>query len=348
MSKSFASTYAGFFGWEDQSFEVSNIPTPYKRKLEFDLVAKISRGLDDCAKHHAKSCRISNKAPPPSRLLDVGSTSGEVRLVETKLLQTAVQKYNCLSHCWGTQQPLETTRQNYSRHLTSIAWDSIPKTFQDAIQLTRGLGVQFLWIDSLCIIQHDDKDWERESADMCNVYGNSYLTIAATSSPDCHGGLKYWENRELFKMTGFTADKSPVKISLVAQPTKGFIKGDTPLLHRAWALQERIMSPRVVHFLPAGVVLECNGGWLAEFPERQLKSGHVEKTKHHEAISSNSIETKANMWRNLIETYSQSALSFASDKLPAISGLAQQMAKHRAGARYLAGLWSDTLTTDLL
>lgn len=107
MTKSSASIWEGLFGWEDQSLEVPSPLTAYKQKVDFNLAAKISRGLDDCATHHAKSCRISNEAPPPSRLLDVGSTSGEVRLVETKLLQTPLQKYNCLSHCWGAQQPLQ-------------------------------------------------------------------------------------------------------------------------------------------------------------------------------------------------------------------------------------------------
>lgn len=334
MTKSLASTHASLFGWEDRSSE--------QRKLEFHPPAKISRALEQCAKYHRRSCRVSTEAPPPTRLLDVGLTSGEVRLVETELLHTPVQKYNCLSHCWGTQQPLETTRENYLQHLTSIAWDSIPKTFQDAIQLTRDLGVQFLWIDSLCIIQHDEEDWGRESAKMCTVYGNTYLTIAATSSSDCHGGLQYWKNRELFKVIGFTVNKTPLSISLIALPTAGRCKEDTPLLYRGWALQERMMSPRVVHFLPAGVALECNRGRLAEFVASRLNSESISKRSYHESIM------KSSLWRDLIRTYCQSAVSYPSDKFPAISGLVQHIAPHRVGARYLAGLWSDSLILDLL
>lgn len=183
---------------------------------------------------------------------------------------------------------------------------------------------------------------------MCGIYENSYLTIAATSSPDCHGGVQYWKNRELFKVTGFTVNKSPVNISLFALPEDFYFYGDVPLLHRAWALQERMMSPRVVHFMPDKVVLECNGGFLSESRKEPLIYGYVDKPDYHTSLSSDSLESKAIVWRTLIKTYSKSALSFPSDKFPAISGLARHMAKHRAGARYLAGLWSDSLAADLL
>lgn len=233
ITEPFSSTYRRYFGWEDESLEATNPTTACKQELKSDLVTRLSRGLDNCAKQHEKSCCISNAAPLPSRLLDVRSTSGEVHLVETRLLQTTIQRYNCLSHCWGTQQPLKTTQQNYSQHLASISWDTIPKTFQDAIQLTRDLGVRYLWIDSLCIIQNNAEDWDRESANMCNIYGNSHLTIAVTPSRDCQGGLKYWSNRELFKITGFTVNRSPVNISLVAIPQEPRFRADTPHLHRA-------------------------------------------------------------------------------------------------------------------
>ncbi|KAK3396974.1 HET-domain-containing protein [Sordaria brevicollis] len=342
LTESFASTHAHLLGGKNQSSG--------QQTLKSTSSAWISRGLEECARQDEKCCGISKKAPPPTRLLDVGLSSGVVRLVETSHLHTPIHKYNCLSHCWGTQQPLQTTRENYSRHLTSIAWDIIPRTFQDAIRLTLDLGIEFLWIDSLCIIQHDEEDWERESANMCSVYANSYLTIAATSSPDCHGGLKYWENRELFKITGFTADRAPISISLVTAAYQIYYEEYMPLMYRAWFLQERIMSPRVVHFLSPGLVLECNGRVIEQYVKRVMWDFYPAKSKrqYHNSIVSDPLELKGEMWRHLVAGYSQSDLSFPSDKLPAISGLAHHMAKHRAGAYYLAGLWSDTLAEDLL
>jgi len=64
----------------------------------------------------------------------------------------------------------------------------LPSTFQDAVRITKSLQVRYLWIDSLCIIQDDFSDWEREASLMGNVYANSFLTIAASSSTDDSSG----------------------------------------------------------------------------------------------------------------------------------------------------------------
>ncbi|PMD19341.1 heterokaryon incompatibility, partial [Hyaloscypha hepaticicola] len=65
---------------------------------------------------------------------------------------------------------------------------TLPKTFQDAVLITRDLGVRYLWIDSLCIIQDSDEDWEQEAARMSEVYANGYVMLAAHGSENCHGG----------------------------------------------------------------------------------------------------------------------------------------------------------------
>lgn len=70
----------------------------------------------------------------------------------------------------------------------------MPKTFIDAIIVTRYLGLRYIWIDSLCICQDDDQDWARESARMCDVYSNAHLVIAANRSPDCTGGCFHTRN----------------------------------------------------------------------------------------------------------------------------------------------------------
>lgn len=69
-----------------------------------------------------------------------------------------------------------------------ITWASLSKTSQDAINLTRKLGVQSIWIDSLCIVQDDKYDWETESATMAAVYRDAYLTIAVSLAADGSGG----------------------------------------------------------------------------------------------------------------------------------------------------------------
>lgn len=73
--------------------------------------------------------------------------------------------------------------------MRGIPWELLPTTFRDAIQVTKGLGIRYLWIDSLCIIQDDDVDWKEESSKMASIYQNSFLTICATAAPDDEAGL---------------------------------------------------------------------------------------------------------------------------------------------------------------
>jgi hypothetical protein len=96
-------------------------------------------------------------------MINVGGVDGSraICLVEASRLTT---EYLALSHCWGKGVTLRTTIATLNSFCNSITFESLPKTFQDAIQVTRGLSFEFLWIDSLCIIQDDPKDWDVESA----------------------------------------------------------------------------------------------------------------------------------------------------------------------------------------
>lgn len=141
--------------------------------------------IKKCTENHA-DCPHPALTALPSRLLDVGSAESQmVRLVETRDREGT---YITLSHCWGGHQPLTTTKSTKRDRLDGIEWASLPKTFQDAVTITRRLQVQYIWIDSLCIIQDDGDDWEVEAANMGAIYEASLLTISAStaSNPD-HG-----------------------------------------------------------------------------------------------------------------------------------------------------------------
>jgi heterokaryon incompatibility protein (HET) len=128
----------------------------------------------------------------PSRLIHIQKMeTGQhsARLVETSTLDDSIV-YMTLSHRWGppSRRPLETRMSNLEDHLTEIPFDKIPKTYLDAIMLTLEIGKQYIWIDSLCIIQGSKEDWEREAARMKDVYSGSYLNLAALDSEDASGG----------------------------------------------------------------------------------------------------------------------------------------------------------------
>ncbi|EGZ72613.1 HET-domain-containing protein, partial [Neurospora tetrasperma FGSC 2509] len=128
----------------------------------------------------------------PFRVLDVGSPGSLlVKLVETTT-ETPRAPYVALSHCWGPpdKQPLKTTLHTIGDHMhPGIPLDRLPQTFADAVWVTRELGIRYLWIDSLCIIQDSPADWETESQKMGSIYEGATLTLGAAYARNSSEGL---------------------------------------------------------------------------------------------------------------------------------------------------------------
>jgi hypothetical protein len=123
----------------------------------------------------------------PTRLLYVSDNGQSVRLCITRDIESDKGniKYTALTHCWGVSRiPVLTTQENIKQMLCHIHVSSLTKTFQDAIIITRQLGLQYLWIDSLCIIQGDKDDWASESATMANVYAGCTVNIVAAAASE--------------------------------------------------------------------------------------------------------------------------------------------------------------------
>jgi len=132
------------------------------------------------------SCQSERIPRLPARVLElVGPT--QVRLHVSK--QNEAARYACLSHCWGSVQPLKTTRETIENFQRSIPWQDLPQTFRDAITVVDQLGLKYLWIDSLTIVQDDIEDWRLEGSKMAEIYRNSYVTISATSASCSNSGL---------------------------------------------------------------------------------------------------------------------------------------------------------------
>lgn len=149
--------------------------------------------LKECNTFH--SCRNEKESREsfPTRLLDLNNPD-ILRLVPGQGVYP--QKYIALSHCWGKLAPDElpqycTAICNISSREEGLGFrmDDLPLNFQDAIKICQGLGIHYLWVDSLCIIQKDPEDWVRESRRMEEVYSSAYCTIAATSAADPHEGF---------------------------------------------------------------------------------------------------------------------------------------------------------------
>ncbi|KAF2268246.1 HET-domain-containing protein [Lojkania enalia] len=248
--------------------------------------------VKECLSRHSK-CRHAQPTSLPKRVLDVLSDDGSngIRLHESAWdadeQRFEFGEYLTLSHCWGSGRSiLKTTTKTLESHKKSIPWLDLPKTFQDAIQLTRALGFRWLWIDSMCISQDDNVEKLEASMHLDKIFSNSFLTIAATSAWDSNDGL-FQPKPQPFKIQATDSKGSLYKIYVREQPSHYSFKApfdegahmndwelpfnssaeanaQTPLLKRAWAYAERLLSPRVLHFTKSEMILECREAYQCE------------------------------------------------------------------------------------
>lgn len=310
-----------------------------------DAFLLIKKWLDDCLSSHA-SCNSEdlNVAVLPTRLLCV--SDGRLRLVDTALLPEK-PRYLVLSHCWGLIKILRLLGQSLEDFHKSIPEDKLSKTFKDAVFITRKLGYQYIWIDSLCIIQDDTGDWRRESSKMSGVYGGAALSIAASSAKDGSVGCFFNRNEDMLKQIHKYQIQLPVgdyQDSAMFTPLdktnyQDYME-DCPLAERGWVFQERFLAPRTIHFTSSQLYFTCREKICCETFQNLTDLSNqnmriVERTNIPE------------IWRTVVHNYSQCKLTYEKDKLIAISGVAKWL-QLRTGDEYVAGLWQSRLELDLL
>lgn len=272
----------GYKGYEPFGPGLLQAPQqPRSALLDFNIderIRTIEKWTLNCLESHVQ-CQSGGFTP--RRLLHVGVNNiniveDPIRLIEAR--SGSYEPFIALSHCWGKIQHATTTTANYRQRLTSIPMHELSKTFQDAVWLTRRLEIKYLWIDSLCILQDDVDDWNREAATMSRLYGAAYLTIAASHGVDGSAGILYEgtvrprvldvEQRDA---NGRIAVATVVLIPRVryseSSPAHQLYGSneeiinpsftDDGLLSRAWAFQERALSTRIVHFTKEELVWEC-------------------------------------------------------------------------------------------
>lgn len=160
------------------------------RSLAEDRILCARTWLNTCESTHGSYCQ-PRKGNLPKRFID--TRSGQpLRLVPTtsevfQQLSGSV-RYATLSYCWGVSTPLRTTKATEEDFGISIPENLLPRTFRHAIRFVRSLGIRYLWIDSLCIVQDDQAEWELEASRMGDFYAGSLVTIAASDAWDSDGG----------------------------------------------------------------------------------------------------------------------------------------------------------------
>ncbi|KAM5350818.1 hypothetical protein ACJ41O_007323 [Fusarium nematophilum] len=258
-------------------------------------------------------------------------------------------KYAALSHRW-TEETLAVRLEHGNlaqRRLGGIPLIDFPQMMREVILLLRQLGIFYIWIDCMCIIQDDKEDWQREAATMASVYSSAEVTVAATWA-----GQSLFSHRDVKEYPQVDIDDTVLLRRSIPHFTwqdmeynwfesDSFVDPDQewPLLSRGWTYQEQLLSRRMLHFTRSELIWECNsamgcecGGYAASSVSNGPSLGRTKQ----------SVVSKS--WDQIVKEYSKRDLTFDTDKLPALAGIAKAFSESRHDlGRYLCGLWENQL-----
>jgi hypothetical protein len=247
--------------------------------------------------------------------------------------------------------------------LRSIPLSSMPLNFRDAVWFTRRMGIRYLWIDSLCIIQDSKDDWGVESERMGEVYAYSFVTIAATHARNSNEGFLSPRPEVVTKTLGRISCRSSdgthlTDLGLREYPAS-WRQGVTQsaLSDRGWALQERVMAPRIIHFGEHMVYWECHQEILSEAGLSPNESREYNEMNFNKPtlrqfwneLTQGSFSDELQRWYTCVNEFSKKKLTIGSDKLPAVAGMAKLMqGRESRFEAYYAGIWEGDFVRGLL
>lgn len=295
--------------------------------------------LYNCVKNHTSICGQAGGTTLPRRLLDVGTSDGHViKLVESYQLGSRLPKYAAVSHRWGDPELMfRTLRRNFDDRLQGMDEEGMPKVLQDAIKVTRAIGLRYLWMDTVCLIQDDEADKGKEIPKMGDYYANAFFTIFTSSSRD--STISFINTRNRY----YEPHRFPFGQDGVSGVHVRRLGVEGHLAKRGWIWQESALSVRVLNFAPSELIWECRQEVRSEcgYEPHNLPSLGLAR-KYHDVD-----KRPFQLWQELVQSYSARNLSNFNDLLPAISGLAQRV-QDQTRSRYFAGIWERELVPSLL
>ena len=310
-------------------------------------IQRLSQWINDCIANHS-SCNGSTQRARPARLLRVECTADIVDPVVTlvSIDQEEDYKYVALSHCWASSKPIKTTSLNVHERLGGIQWGELSAVFQDTIRLSLRLDLNYIWIDSLCIIQGDETDWLAESPKMSAIYENAYVVFAA------HGDILALEKVD----KRCTHEGIPDSIAhfgdtdVIVRRTidhANFVNPSDDVdcwFGRAWCFQERLFSSRILHFggTEEEILFECNEHIRCECGgmAHVRKNGDDSTWNHQKAYFARTFKKAEALqpeerielvWRTynaLCETFTSQGLTHPADTLVAFSSLTDKVSPY--------------------
>lgn len=285
----------------------------------------------------------------PKRMLWIDSKKDEIRLVDFQ--PSMSQRYVALSYCWGNHCEHVTAIESTLQELKSgFAIARLPATLRDAIEVSQGIGVELIWIDSMCIVQDDPKDWEVEAAKMSTVYSNALVTIIAGSARSCNEGFLAKHRKPPLGLGFVRTDNKIVEVKGRLLRDWGYHRNAgqgpqnrndqwlDPIDSRGWVLQERLLSNRYINFTTGELQWNCQ-----DTASVACECGQPVSKDHLGVFPEN-------QWHAIVQEYTKRSLTNNSDTLTALAGIARKYSvvlDKQTWTWYAAGIWLGPQLTTL-
>jgi hypothetical protein len=324
-----------------------------------------STWLQNCLETHI-DCSENTGRPKllPARVIDIGLPSSNTSPV-LFVSNGCFGKWVTLSYCWGPSGSVKTTTATLGAHQMALPLENLPPLFRDAIFLTRHFNYRYLWIDSLCILQDSPSNWEAEAANMGYIYKNSAFTIAAECASD--------PTESILDTSRSTSYHVKLPCHSQRHQINGFIfphrmnNGDEgPWKTRAWTLQEDALSPRVLKWTKKQLEWDCRtiscseeditgeADFVVLYESKRFKRICLSEESLMQRLYQNldlDIDTTTcnplGIWNLILDDFVSRKITHNTDRLPAISGVAKEVARHTRQT-YKAGLWEQDIHTEIL
>ena len=334
-------------------------------------------------KHWVRKCDYNHTCRPPGdpllpkRVVDVGSLD-QPSAPTLREAEGLSGQYVALSYCWGKGQKNMTTQETIARFKKGIGISELSQTLQDAIRFTRKLGIQYVWIDALCIIQMEEnlKDFKEESVKMADYYGNAYITIAAGSAGSSHDGFLNLRVDKNLPSCEFEYSR-PLPISdlsegrMAPSVVRATLPSSTeigPLTTRGWTFQEAVLSHRIIIYGVDQLMWKCqrlecfeDGQmtpalgtsycapyiWPSSTDSRITKAGTDQSRPLTNEGSSQMKAKLLRAWYILLRQYTSRNIGDPNDRMTALAGIAKKMAAS-LNSRYIFGIWENDVRRALL
>ncbi|KAH7186802.1 heterokaryon incompatibility protein-domain-containing protein [Fusarium oxysporum] len=305
--------------------------------------------LQECLNYHVE-CGETAEPHMPSRLIHVGNSHcNTLCLEDTNSIQPV--SYAALSYCWGDagQKRFKTEKETLAIRKQGFDLIQLPKTLQDAVKVTRALGLDYLWVDALCIIQNSPEDKNKEISKMWQIYQNATIVISAATASHSDQGFLHERNLGSYYLSTWAipwheVDDESNRIVDTVFCAEGEIRRvrPEPIDSRAWTLQEHKLANRVLRFGSSQMVWRCAGGY-------EVDGGSNEEDTPDKFSTVDKVEMFYE-WTHIVEEFTIRSITKAEDRLPAFAAVAADYAKRHniRSDQYMAGLWNPWMAIGLL